>query len=124
LTEDCRIIAGKHPAEVNVKLSKVNVNVKGNNSPNFYSEISQTLQIPLMGGKELDYLNELQRQHGDEKLLKIATWLKERDPDINSMFKALRAIDTAAVDWKDLPPGKRQKDSDNRKAILEMLEEK
>jgi len=71
---------------------------------NFYSEFSQTLQIPLMGGKDLEYLQDLQRQHDDAKLLKIATWLKERDPTINSMWKALRAIDTAAENWTDTPP--------------------
>lgn len=90
---------------------------------NFYSEFSQTLQIPLMGGKELEYLKDLQQQHSDDKLLKIAAWLKERDPDINSMFKALRAIDTAAEKWTDAPPTKRQKGADNRKKIFEMLEQ-
>ena len=90
---------------------------------NFFTEFSQTLQIPLMGGKELEYLKDLQEQHGDDKLLKIAAWLKERDPDINSMFKALRAIDTAAEKWTDAPPTKHQKGADNRKKIFEMLEQ-
>lgn len=88
---------------------------------NFYSDFSQTLQIPLMGGKDLEYLQELQKQHGDEKLLKIATWLKERDPTINSMWKALRAIDTAAENWTDAPPKKTG--NNNRKEIFEMLKE-
>jgi hypothetical protein len=74
---------------------------------NFYTLFSQSLQIPLMGGKELEYLKSLQKQHGDDKLLKIATWLKERDPEINSMWKALRAIDTAAENWTDTPPKKK-----------------
>ena len=71
-------------------------------APNFYSEFSQIIAIPLMGGKELDYLADLQAEHGDEKVLEIAKWLKNKDPSNNSMWKALRAIDTAAKNWKDI----------------------
>lgn len=89
---------------------------------NFYSEFSQTLQIPLMGGKDLEYLQDLQRQHDDTKLLKIATWLKERDPTINSMWKALRAIDTAAENWTDAPP-KKQKGNPSAYQTLKAMAE-
>ena len=118
---------GNHPEEisenrVNVKLIEVNSNVNDNckNHANFYLEFQEKIGIPLMGGKDIDYVDELLKENAPEKLLEITTWLKARDPAINSMWKALRAIDTAARNWSN----SKNNGKVNIEAVLkEMMEE-
>lgn len=107
---------------VNVKLIEVNSNVNDNckNHANFYIEFQANIGIPLMGGKDIDYLADLQKDHGDAKILEIATWLKARDPAITSMWKALRAIDTAARNWSN---GKKNGKVNIEAVLKEMMEE-
>ena len=90
------------------------------NHANFYVEFQANIGIPLMGGKDTDYLADLQKEHGDAKILEIATWLKARDPDINSVWKALRAIDTAARNWSN---GKKNGKVNIEAVLKEMMEE-
>lgn len=88
---------------VNVKLSEVNIKLSegknGTQTDNFYSKFSQKIGIPLDGGKNLDYLKTLVEDYGEEKVLEITGWFKKKDPSCNTLWKALRAIDTAAQGW-------------------------
>lgn len=126
LTEDCRIIAGKYPAEVNVKLIKVNNNVKLNGEnqqqpANIFTKLENTLQI-MCFQKDIEDIEDLVKEHGEERLLKAAQWLKEKDPEIRNMSTALKAIDKAARNWMDNPTPKKPQNN-NRKKIFEMLEQ-
>lgn len=101
------VIHEQNTVKLNVKLkSKVNVKCEGeenaSQTPNFYSDFQNTLSIPLTNQKEIDYLGDLVSEHGEEKVLEIAGWLKNKDPGINSMWKALRSIDTASKSWNDI----------------------
>ena len=93
----------------------------GNNHANFYVEFQEKLGLPLMGGKDIAYLDDLLEENGGDKILEIAEWLKTRDPEINSMWKALRAIDTASRNWSN---GKKSNGKVDIGAVLaEMMED-
>lgn len=87
---------------------------------NFYSLLQEKLNIPLTGSKDLDYVNDLLKEYGEEKLLEIAEWYAGLEDRNYATWPVLRAIDTAAQKWT----GKPKRKSDNRKKIFEMLEEK
>lgn len=64
--------------------------------PNFYSKF-QAILGPVAGNEQLEFLKELLEEHGEEKILEIAQWLHDKGE--TSMFKALKAINTAAPTW-------------------------
>ena len=67
--------------------------------PNFYSQFQAVIGLLLAGDKDFQYLKTLVQDYGEEKILKIAAWLRKKDPDLKSMRNALRSIDTAASNW-------------------------
>ena len=70
-----------------------------NSPPNFFSQFQAVIGLLLAGDKDFQYLKTLIKDYGEEKILKIAAWLRKKDPDLKSMRNALRSIDTAASNW-------------------------
>lgn len=80
---------------------------------NFYSKFQEILQIPITNSREMDYLNDLKSDYGEEKLMEIAEWYSGLENRNYSTWSALRAIDTAGKKWNKQRP----------KTAIEALEE-
>ena len=71
---------------------------------NFYSKFQEILQIPITNSREMDYLNDLKSDYGEEKLMEIAEWYSGLENRNYSTWSALRAIDTAGKKWNKQRP--------------------
>ncbi len=84
---------------------------------NFFTLFQKKLNIPLTGSKDLDYVKDLLKEHGEKKLLEVIEWYAGLEDRNYATWPVLRAIDTAAQKWT----GKPKRKSDNRKEIFKML---
>jgi len=89
---------------------------------NIFTKLENILQI-MCFQKDIEDIEDLVKEHGEERLLKAAQWLKEKDPDIKNMATALRAIDKAARNWMDQPPPKRKGNPTAYQTLKEIAEQ-